>query len=93
MTEQNEHFLTVLSGRILYLCEFYGISPEKLAIEIHTQRIQKISPETLMDIRIDEIYKIADVLGVDADFLLSKPSSYTVEEEYIAYLLKKKIFL
>lgn len=43
-----------------------------------------------MDIHTDEIYKIAEMLGVEADFLLSKPSSYTAEVEYIVYLLKRK---
>lgn len=43
-----------------------------------------------MDIHTDEIAKIAEVLGVEAEFLLSKPSNYTAEVEYIVYLLKKR---
>lgn len=90
MTERNEQFLTALSNRILYLCKIHGISPEKVTEEIHSSRDQKLSPESLMDIHTDEIEKIAEVLGVEADFLLAKPSSYTAEVEYIVYLLKRK---
>ena len=41
-----------------------------------------------MDIRTDEIEKIAGILGVGADFLLGKPGGYSAEVEYIMYLLK-----
>ncbi|MCI8363709.1 MAG: hypothetical protein HFG34_02010 [Eubacterium sp.] len=90
MTERNEQFLTALSNRILYLCKIHGISPEKVTEEIHSRRSGEISAESLMDIHTDEIYKIAEVLGVEADFLLGRPSSYTAEVEYIVYLLKRK---
>ncbi len=90
MTERNEQFLTALSNRILYLCKIHGISPEKVTEKIHNRRGQEINPESLMDIHTDEIYKIAEMLGVEADFLLNKPSSYTAEVEYIVYLLKRK---
>ncbi len=90
MTERNEQFLTALSSRILYLCKIHGISPEKVTEEIHSRRGQEISAESLMDIHTDEITKIAEVLGVEADFLLGRPSSYTAEVEYIVYLLKRK---
>ena len=87
MTERNEQFLTALSNRILYLCKIHGISPEKVTEEIHSRWRQEINPESLMDIHTDEIAK---VLGVEAEFLLSKPSRYTAEVEYIVYLLKKR---
>ncbi len=90
MTERNEQFLTALSNRILYLCKIHGISPEKITEEIHSRRGHEISAESLMDIHTDEITKIAEVLGVEADFLLGKPSSYPAEVEYIVYLLKRK---
>lgn len=90
MTERNEQFLTALSNRILYLCKIHGISLEKVSEEIHSRWRQEINPESLMDIHTDEIAKIAEVLGVEAEFLLSKPSNYTTEVEYIVYLLKKR---
>lgn len=90
MTEQNEQFLAALSNRILYLCQIRRISPEKLAADIHIRKSREISPDSLIKIHTDEIYKVAETLGVEADFLLGKPSSYTAEIEYIVYLLKGK---
>lgn len=93
MTEQNEQFLAALSNRILYLCQLRRISPEKIIADIHTGRGREISPESLMDIHTDEIYKVAKALEVEADFLLGKPSGYTAEVEYIMYLLKRTFIL
>lgn len=93
MTEQNEQFLAALSNRILYLCQLRRISPEKIIADIHMGRGREISPESLMDIHTDEIYKVAEALKVEADFLLGKPSGYTAEVEYIMYLLKKTFIL
>lgn len=94
MTEQNEQFLAALSNRILYLCQLRRISPEKIIGEIiHTGRGREIRPESLMDIHTDDIYKVAEALEVEADFLLGKPSGYTAEVEYIMYLLKRTFIL
>lgn len=90
MTEQNERFLAALSNRILYLCQLRRILPEKIIEDIHMERGREISPESLLGIHTDEIYKVAEALGVEADFLLGKPSGYTAEVEYIMYLLKRK---
>lgn len=90
MTEQNERFLAALSNRILYLCQLRRISPEKIIEDIHMERGREIRPESLFGIHTDEIYKVAEALGVEADFLLGRPSGYTAEVEYIMYLLKRK---
>lgn len=91
MTERNKQFLAALSNRILYLCHIRRISPEKIIEEIHTKKGWEISPENLMDIHTDEIYKVAEALEVEVDFLLGKSSNYSAEVEYIVYLLKKNI--
>ena len=89
MTEQNEQFLIALCNRILYLCQIRGISPERIAGEIPLRNGQDIRMENLMDIRTDEIEKIAAMLDVEADFLLWKPGRYSAEVEYIVYLLRR----